>query len=115
MPQLREIPGSERSTPAGVALSPALRDEPIVVSVYLKPDDVVTASVYRDVDPRTALRAAREAAHADDVRQLTAFATANGLKVAEVDVARRLVLSGDTSTGPIVGTRCPRCSSSSTH
>ncbi len=92
MPQRRPIPGNERVAPAGMAMAPALADERIVVSVYLKPDET-------SADTQAALRAARETAHADDVRRLTVFAAANALEVVEVDVARRLVkLGGATAT-----------------
>ncbi len=99
MPQLRAIRGSERTAPADMALTSAAGDEQVVVSVYLKPDDArATASARRASDPRAALATAREAAHADDVQQLTAFAQANGLEVVEVDLARRLVKLGGTTS-----------------
>ena len=98
MPQLRAIPGSERAAPADMALTPSAGDEQVVLSVYLKPDDGhSTASARRASDPRAALATTREAAHAGDVTQLTAFAEANGLAVVEVDLARRLVKLGGSA------------------
>ena len=97
MPQLRAIPGSDRAAPANMTLTPATGDEPVVVSVYLTPDNRAAASARRASDPRAALKAARETAHADELDELTAFAQANGLEVVEVDLARRLVKLGGSA------------------
>ncbi len=87
---LRAIPGSERAAPADATVTGRVPgDRPIVVSVYLKPDDAPATTHTRE-----SLRAAREAAHGADADALTAFARGAGLEVVEIDLARRLVKLG---------------------
>ena len=88
---------SERTAPAEAEQGAAVAgDEPIEVSLYLKPHAHVR---HRDAaEPRAALRAHREQVYGPDIKLVTDFATARGLTVAAVEPARRLVkLAGPAS------------------
>ncbi|QYE36313.1 hypothetical protein KZX46_10500 [Polymorphobacter sp. PAMC 29334] len=95
--QLRSIPGSERVMPTGMPLTPAPGDEQIILSVHLRPIAVGTDIVGHAAKPREALRQEREVDHADDIRQVSEFATSNGLTLVQVDAARRLIRLGGSS------------------
>ena len=92
--QFIEIHGSHRSFPLGVRqLGPVAPDEPIEISVYLRPRDRGVAS-----GERAHLAASRATLHASDIEAVAAFAREHGLSVVESNAGRRLVrLSGDAA------------------
>jgi hypothetical protein len=94
-----DLPGSGEAVWASAQRVADIGDEPIEVSVYLKPRTAV------EVDPastlaqrRAAMIAQRTTEHADDIRLMTEFAAAHGLTVTTIEPGRRLVkLSGASS------------------
>ena len=94
-----QFQSSERPAPADATpIAPVAPDEPIEVSIYLRPRDAIPAPPAGAADARAALRADRERAYRDDIRLIADFAAANGLTVVLADAARRLVtLSGPAS------------------
>ena len=81
------LAGSEHPTPRGMtAIGRVPGDEPITVSLYLKPRPAAGAA-----SSRSALRARREQDHAPDLAAVRAFAKEAGLDVVTEDAARRLV------------------------
>jgi kumamolisin len=83
------LAGSEHSAPRGMkAIGRVPADEPITVSLYLKPAGQSPA-----VQPlsRTALRAQRESEHAADIDAVRGFARDAGLEIVTEDAARRLI------------------------
>lgn len=89
----QELAQSAHPLPQGAQFVRALAaDEPIEVSIYLKPRSDTGGRVGAPMSsPRMSLQAKRTVEHADDVRVLTDFAAAKGLTVSTVDPARRLV------------------------
>lgn len=88
---------SHRELPQASRVGDVTADEPIEVSVYLKPrDGDLTASV-PGADPREALRSRRQALHQDDVRRVTEFAHTFGLTVSSFEPARRLIKLAGTA------------------
>ncbi|MBV9734389.1 MAG: S8/S53 family peptidase [Acidisphaera sp.] len=87
-----EFAGSHREAPRNATrIADVADDEPIEVSVYLKPRGGAQQVADLAEGRRAALAAQRATTHADDIRKITDFATAAGLTVAAVDPARRLV------------------------
>ncbi len=85
------LPGSEHSAPAGMkAIGRVPEDEPITVSLYLKPTKQGAAAPHA-VASRAHLRARREQDHAADLDAVRAFAGEAGLEIVLEDAARRLV------------------------
>ena len=92
--QIQSLAGSHREAPRDMrATGHVDRNEPITVSLYLKPvDGAPEAPAFVD---RARLRATRSAEQADDVSAVSAFAASFGLEIAHSDPGRRLVrLSG---------------------
>jgi kumamolisin len=84
-----EFAASHRKAPAGTRQGDSAPDEPVEVSVYLKPRGA-HAGVSRE-----ALAASRADAHKGDIQLIRDFAKEAGLTVVAVEPARRLVkLSG---------------------
>lgn len=89
--QMQSLAGSHRDAPLGMQSTGRVdSDEPITVSLYLKPSDDMgdTSPIVAD---RASLLATRSKEHAQDVADVSAFAAAYGLEVAEIDPGRRLV------------------------
>ncbi len=83
-----EFAPSVRNGPAG-AMTAAPADEPVAVSLYLKPRH------HQGAATPEGLARQRAALHADDIAQVRAFAKAAGLEVTAVEPGRRLIrLSG---------------------
>ena len=93
--QMHPLEGSHRDAPQGMrSLGRVAADEPITISIYLRPQSSAPAEGGRFAE-RAALASTRAADHADDIAAVTALADEAGLKVEESDPARRLVrLSG---------------------
>ncbi|WP_454883208.1 S53 family peptidase [Sphingomonas oryzagri] len=96
-----ELPGSRHPAPVGMhAIGRVPEDEPITISLYLKPR--AGADAVRPPGPfgsRADLRQLRETEHADDFVAVAAFARDAGLRIDEQDAARRLVtLTGTAGT-----------------
>lgn len=94
-----ELPGSHHAAPAAMRrLGRVPEDQPITVSLYLKPREPQQPA--GDARPsRDDLRKRREESHADDLARIAAFARDEGLTVVAQDAARRLVrLSGPART-----------------
>ena len=84
-----ELPGSHRLEPAAaIRIADVAPDEPIEVSVYLKPcpDDAKTSH-----RTRAELNTRRAAAHWNDIQCVTDFAQQAGLSVVSVEPGRRLI------------------------
>ncbi len=94
-----QFQASNRPAPADATqVAPVAQDESIEVSIYLKPRQAAGGPRVGTGEMRAALRSHREQVHRDDIRLVADFAAANGLAVAAVDPARRLVkLSGPAS------------------
>ncbi len=94
-----QFQSSDRPAPPDATrIAPVAPDEPIEVSIYLRPRDATATPPAGEADARAALRADREHAYRDDIRLVADFAAANGLTVVMADAARRLVrLSGPAS------------------
>jgi kumamolisin len=72
-------------------------DERIQVSIYLKPRDGGRSTLNGSADPRTDLKARREAQHADDIKLVQEFAREHGLSVVSAEPAKRLVKLAGTA------------------
>ena len=82
------LPGSEHSAPRGMkAIGRVPGDEPITISLYLKPKGQGVPNGFSRAD----LRAQREQDHAADIDAVRAFAKDSGLDIIMEDAARRLV------------------------
>lgn len=90
-----ELPGSHHPAPSGLrALGRVPEDQPITVSLYLRPD-AAAAPHTGVVTSRAAMRMAREGAQVETMAQIAAWARGAGLELAGHEPARRLVrLSG---------------------
>lgn len=88
-----EFPSSHRAMPTGTHVGEVPADEPIEISLYLKPRETVEPVASRSAtkDQRSALKAHRSAQYANDIALIRAFATETGLTVIAVEPARRLV------------------------
>lgn len=95
--QMQPLPGSHRDLPRAMrSLGRVPNDEQIVASLYLRPAGAPAAAASGIAD-RASLSVARAAEHADDVAVVNEFAEAAGLKVTEIDAARRLIRIAGTS------------------
>jgi len=96
--QTLPLPGSHRDAPKGMRSTGRVPpDDPITVSLYLKPTAAVAEAASGPID-RAELASDRNTEHAGDIAALTAFATANSLAVVATDAARRLIsLAGTVS------------------
>ncbi len=108
-----ELPGSRRREPAHARHVGAVADdEPIAVSIYLKPVDVLPDPTE---DDRQAMRRTmsehRAEAHRDGIAAIAEFAAGAGLEVTLADPARRLVrLAGPAARMQAAfGTTLERC------
>jgi kumamolisin len=81
------LTGSEHAAPRGMrAIGRVPADEPITVSLYLKPRGTTSG-----ICTRKELRQRREREHAPDLETVRTFARSAGLKIVTEDIARRLV------------------------
>ena len=77
-----QFQSSDRPAPRGATpIAPVAPDEPIEVSIYLRPRDPSAAAQAGAADARATVRADRERAYRDDIRLVADFAAANGLTV----------------------------------
>jgi kumamolisin len=82
------LAGSEHSAPRGMkAIGRVPSDEPITISLYLKPKGQGSSNSVSRAD----LRAQREKDHAADIDAVRAFAKDSGLDIIVEDAARRLI------------------------
>ena len=82
------LAGSHRDALLGMkSLGRVSGEEPITVSLYLKPASA--AGVNGEVGSRAGLADARTTDHADDLAAITAFAQTYGLTVEDSDAGRR--------------------------
>lgn len=89
--QMQSLAGSHRDPPADMHLKGRVDgDEPITVSLYLKPAEGMTGNAPALTD-RAGLLTARGTQHAEDIAAISTFAATCGLKVAQSDPARRLI------------------------
>lgn len=94
----KEFPASHRVAPDASCrlVGDAPANEPIEVSIYLKPR-ADTHAAGTASDSRAALQASRSAQHAADFDLLRGFAQEHGLTVVSVDAARRLMKLAGTA------------------
>jgi kumamolisin len=97
-PNYVQLPGSTRSPlPGSRQLHAVASNEPIEVSVYLKPrsTDQLTTQINRQSQQRPLLSreelATRYGAHPEDLAKVEAFAHDHDLTIVKVDAARRVV------------------------
>lgn len=88
-----EFSDSHRTAPTATRIGDVPADEPIEVSLYLKPRESVEPVALKGTahDQRTALETRRAAQYENDIGLIKAFATEAGLTVTAVEPARRLV------------------------
>ena len=84
-----ELPGSHRLEPAATRIADVAPDEPIEVSIYLKPrpDDIDLSRHHT----RAELNARRATTYQNDIQCVTDFAQRTGLSVVSVEPGRRLL------------------------
>ncbi len=95
----REFSPSHRNAPAKTAarVGAVPTQERIEVSLYLKPRKTLPAAFKAKGDPRKDLLARRKLQHADDIKQVRAFAKEHGLQVTAVEPARRRIRLAGTA------------------
>lgn len=82
-----KVPGSDRMEPVATRVSDVSPDEPIEISVYLKPHPDNPTHHYT----RAEMNTLRAASHQNNIQCITDFAQQTGLSVVSIEPGRRLI------------------------